>query len=178
LLDFGCGSGAAFAHLRRAFPDARIIGFEPEPGLRAVAEVAAAEHSVEVLGDAALAPRGGADVVYCNGVFHHIPLDERAAAMRDIRLSLRAGGLAFVWENSPYNPGTRLVMSRIPFDRNARLLKPRSLRALLAAHGLEHHLTEFHFVFPRALAFLRPVETAIRGLPLGGQYVVMGRAQE
>ena len=33
--------------------------------------------------------------------------------------ALRPGGLFAFWENNPWNPGTRLVMSRIPFDRDA-----------------------------------------------------------
>lgn len=176
ILDFGCGAGVAFAPLRAAFADAQIVGFEPEPNLHAVATQAAARSNVDMMTADRLEPRGDADVVYCNGVFHHIPLAERVRAMQRVCASLRPGGLAFVWENSPYNPGTRWVMSRIPFDRTANLLTPGALRALQAEGGLTHVATEFHFVFPRALAFLRPLEGGLRRIPVGGQYVVVGRA--
>ncbi len=176
ILDFGCGSGVAFAALRNAFDGARIIGFEPDPGLRAVAADAAQRFNVELPSDDALRLSGDADLVYCNGVFHHIPIDERAGAMRSVRAALSPGGIALVWENSPFNPGTRLVMSRIPFDRDARLLTPHELRALQESSGLAHAGTEFHFVFPRALGFLRSLEPLVRALPLGGQYLVVGRA--
>jgi SAM-dependent methyltransferase len=178
VLDFGCGSGVAFAALRNAFTDARIVGFEPERGLRSVAVDAAIQSQVELLGADTLELRGDADIVYCNGVFHHIPLAQRGDAMRRLRDALRPGGLAFVWENSPYNPGTRLIMSRIPFDRDARLLRPGTLRKLQQSCGLAHLVTEYHFVFPRALAFLRPLESRLRSLPLGGQYLVAGRAAQ
>jgi hypothetical protein len=69
-------------------------------------------------------------------------------------------------------------MSRVPFDRGAVLLRPSELRALQQSSGLVHHTTEFHFVFPRVLAFLRPAEGLVRSLPLGGQYLVAGRASE
>jgi len=178
VLDFGCGSGAAFSSLRAAFPDARILGFEPERSLRDVAVEAAAQADVELLGVDTLEPGGDADIVYCNGVFHHIPLEQRLPAMRSLRAALHPGGLAFIWENSPFNPGTRLAMSRVPFDRDARLLRPRALRAMQESCGLSHMATEYHFVFPRVLGFLRPLERAMRSLPFGGQYLVAGRASK
>ena len=178
VVDFGCGSGVAFAALRRAFPDARIIGFEPEADLRAAASREAAQAGVELPDTETLNASGDADLVYCNGVFHHIPHAERARAMQSVRSALRSRGLACVWENSPFNPGTRLVMSRIPFDHDARLLRPGALRALQESAGLKYAGTEFHFVFPRALGFLRSIEPLVRSLPLGGQYLVTGRAPQ
>lgn len=176
ILDFGCGSGVGFASLRAAFPRARIVGFEPEPALRAVAEDAATASRVELLDDDTMPAMNDVDVAYCNGVFHHIPVPARAGAMRSLSGALRRGGLACIWENSPFNPGTRWVMSRIPFDRDAVLLAPKELRALQEGSGLTHVATEFHFVFPRALAFLRPFENIAQSLPLGGQYVCIARA--
>lgn len=175
VLDFGCGTGASFALLRAAFPGARILGFEPAAGLRALAAQAAPASGAEVIDADVLTSDGAADIVYCNGVFHHIPPRDRAGAMGSAARALRAGGLACVRENSPYNPGTRLVMSRIPFDRDAVLLRPRELRALQRAAGLAPVTTEFHFIFPGALRFARPLETLLRALPLGGQYAAVGR---
>ena len=43
-----------------------------------------------------------------------------------VRQGLRPGGVFALWENNPWNPGTRLVMRRIPFDRNAVLLSARA----------------------------------------------------
>ena len=39
------------------------------------------------------APPGNMDLVFCNGVFHHIPLHERATAIDYIYDSLRPGEL-------------------------------------------------------------------------------------
>ena len=175
VLDFGCGTGTSLPVLREAFPDARIVGFEPDRELAAIAEGPAAAAGADLLAVAELSDTRFADVVYCNGVFHHIPGDERATAARRLSGALRAGGLAFLWENSPFNPGTRLVMSRIPFDRGARLLSPKESRSLQVDAGLTHVATEFHFVFPRALRFARGLERSLKALPLGGQYVVVGR---
>jgi SAM-dependent methyltransferase len=175
ILDFGCGIGLGFPPLRSAFPDARLVGFEPERELRAVAVQEAARSNAEVIDDNRLETRGDADIVYCNGVFHHIPVAERADAMQRVRGALRPGGLAFIWENSPFNPGTRWSMSRIEFDRDAVLMTPGEMRDLQRSSGLAPVRTEFHFIFPRVLRAFRPLERMLRGLPLGGQYVVVGR---
>jgi SAM-dependent methyltransferase len=175
LLDFGCGAGLAFALLREHFPDARILAFEPAPGLRALAEQAASTTGVEVLDADALSIEGVVDVVYCSGVFHHIMPAERAGAIGSIARAMRPGGIACIWENSPYNPGTRFIMSRVPFDEDAVLLTPRELRGLHRGAGLTPIATEYHFVFPRLLKFARVLEPALRPIPAGGQYVVVGR---
>jgi SAM-dependent methyltransferase len=175
VLDFGCGTGSSLGLLRDAFPDARILGFEPEPELAKIAGEATATARAELIGGAELDQYGIADVVYCNGVFHHIAPESRARAMASVARALRADGLACVWENSPFNPGTRLVMARIPFDRNAILLSPRELRSLQTGAGLTPVTTEYHFVFPKVLGFARNLERRLRALPLGGQYVVAGR---
>ena len=175
VLDFGCGTGTSLGLLRDVFPEARIVGFEPEPELVDVARIAAGAASAELVGREDLVETGFADLVYCNGVFHHIARDRRAAVALGVANALRAGGLAFVWENSPFNPGTHMVMARIPFDRDAVLLRPSELRSLQHGAGLAHVTTEYHFVFPRPLRFARPLEKALRTLPLGGQYLVVGR---
>jgi SAM-dependent methyltransferase len=175
VLDFGCGTGTSLPILREAFPDARIIGFEPARELAELARASAAAARAELLVGGELSETSFADVVYCNGVFHHIPRKDRAPAARSVSSALRAGGLAFLWENSPFNPGIRLVMARIPFDRNAVLLAPSEVRSLQLDAGLTPVATEFHFVFPRALRFARGLEKPLRVLPLGGQYVVVGR---
>jgi SAM-dependent methyltransferase len=175
VLDFGCGTGTSLGLLRDAFPHARIVGFEPESELVDVGRTAATAASAELVGREDLIESGFADLVYCNGVFHHIPRESRAAAAQTMARALRADGLACVWENSPFNPGTRMVMARIPFDRDAVLLRPSELRSLQHGAGLGYVATEYHFVFPRPLRFARPLESALRPLPLGGQYLVVGR---
>ena len=89
--------------------------------------------------------------------------------------SLRPGGFAALWENNPWNPGTRWVMRRIPFDRDAQMLFPSALRRLARAAGLQVLHTRFAFIFPRMLSLLRPLERLLSPLPLGGQYVAWCR---
>ena len=120
-------------------------------------------------------PSEDIDLVYCNGVFHHIPLSRRATAVDYIYRLLRPGGLFALWENNPWNPGTRYVMSRIPFDRDAITLTAPETRRLLRTGGFEILRTDFLFIFPRVLSWLRCVEPLVTQLPLGGQYQVLCR---
>jgi SAM-dependent methyltransferase len=177
VLDFGCGRGTSFALLQHAFPDARLTGFEPSEGLGEVARGAAEAAGAQLVIGEELGDMDPVDVVYCNGVFHHITPPDRPQALESMSRVLRPDGIACVWENSPFNPGTRLVMSRIPFDRGASLLTPREMRALQRSSGLAPVGTEFHFIFPRVLSFARGLEHPLRSLPFGGQYVVVGRRE-
>ena len=92
--------------------------------------------------------------------------------------SLRPGGLFAFWENNAWNPATRYVMSKVPFDRDAILLFPHGSRRLLRDGGFEILGTDYLFIFPGMLSALRPLERLACKLPLGGQYLVLARKPE
>jgi SAM-dependent methyltransferase len=175
VLDFGSGLGDSFAHLLSAFPGARIVGYEPTPDLRRVAKQAAGDAGAEMLETDALEMAEEVDLVYCSGVFRRIARAERIAAVASLARAIKPGGLACIWENSPLNPGTRLVMSMIPSDRGAQVLGPQELEVLALSAGLTPIAREFHFVFPRWLRALESLEPQLRSVPLGGQYLVAGQ---
>ena len=185
VLDFGCGLGNGtplfFEHLHAQ----RVVGVDVSEGLleRARATYAneprASFHTIETqsaprTGD--FDARGIADLAFVNGVFHHIPVADRPGALAYIRRSLKPGGLFAFWENNPWNPGTRYIMSRVSFDANAITITPPEARGLLRAAGFTIVRTDFLFVFPRQLKLLRPLEPLLASLPLGGQYLVLCRA--
>ena len=101
------------------------------------------------------------------------PPNERTQALNCIYRALRPGGLLAFWENNPWNPGTRYVMSRIPFDRDAITLSAPQARAMLRTAGFTLLRTEFLFVFPSVLRSLRKLEPRLARLPLGAQYQVL-----
>ncbi len=174
VLDFGCGTGGATSLLQSELGARSVTGIDTSREAIAVAQRAASE-SVCFQPLEEYRPTAEVDVAYCNGVFHHIPLAERASAIRLVWDSLRPGGVFSFWENNPWNPGTRLVMSRIPFDRDAILVSSREARRLLREGGFEILSTHFLFVFPKLLGALRPLERALTSLPVGAQYQVLCR---
>jgi hypothetical protein len=115
------------------------------------------------------------DLAFCNGVFHHIPVDQRHAAASYVYNALVPGGMFALWENNPWNPGTRYIMSRVAFDKDAITLTPPETRRLLRGAGFEIVRTDFQFVFPHVLRALRPLERVLAPLPFGGQYLVLAR---
>ncbi len=173
VLDFGCGVGNATPFLFELLNVETVIGVDPSEESLEVAR--RRHHHLEV--DYRLThdyrPDGSADLVYCNGVFHHISEAERPSAMEYVSDCLRPGGLFAFWENNPWSPAARLVMSRIPFDRDAVMVWPKEAQSLARRAGLEPRSTDFLFIFPRPLGFLRGLEPALRKLPLGAQYQVL-----
>jgi SAM-dependent methyltransferase len=175
VLDFGCGTGTATPFLLELFGATSVVGVDLSEA--SVAQ-AAKEHAdprarFQALRD--FKPAADFDIVYCNGVFHHIPLAERASAMACVRDALKPGGYFGFWENNPWNLGTQIVMSRIPFDRDAIKVSPPEARRLVKAAGMEVVRTDFLFVFPAALKFLRGLERSLAAWPLGAQYQVLAR---
>ena len=104
-----------------------------------------------------------------------IPEADRVTAISFVHEALRPGGFFALWENNPWNPGTRYVMHRNEFDKDATMLAPPKARHLLLAGGFEVVSTDFLFIFPKALRWLRGIEPAVSRLPFGGQYQILCR---
>ncbi|MDQ3817335.1 MAG: class I SAM-dependent methyltransferase, partial [Acidobacteriota bacterium] len=120
-------------------------------------------------------PCGEIDLAYCNGVFHHIEVERRGATVNYIYRSLKPGGLFSLWENNPWNPAMRYAMSNCPFDENAITLNTFQARALVREGGFQVLRTDFMFIFPKALRWLRRLEPPLSRLPLGAQYQILCR---
>jgi SAM-dependent methyltransferase len=174
-LDFGCGIGSAAPFLFSLLNTERITGVDVSPTSLAFARRTTASDRAQFLQLDEYQPGGDIDLAFCNGVFHHIPAPERQPAVAYVYRALRPGGLFAFWENNPWNPGTRLVMSRIPFDRDAVTVSAPQARRLLVAAGFEVLRTDFLFIFPKMLKQLRFMERWMTRLPLGGQYQVLCR---
>jgi trans-aconitate methyltransferase len=176
LMDFGCGLGHSTPYLADAFPGARIVGVDSseralesarrEYGARAQFTTATDGHGI--------AP-GSIDLVYSNGTFHHIEPSDRLDVVRQLAGWLAPGAAFALWENNPWNPGTRLVMKRIPFDRDAKTLTVRQTSRLLAEAGLQVLEVRSFFYFPSWLRLLRRLEPGMEWLPLGAQYCVLAK---
>ena len=173
ILDYGCGDGSNVPMLAARFNVEQVLGVDVSAESIAVARQTNPSSSFQFMCTGEWTPDGAVDLAFTNGVFHHIPPGERAACLDAIRRSLQPGGLFAFWENNPWNPGTQFVMSRCAFDEHAIKISPRNAKKLLSSAGFKILRTDSLFYFPRRLSFLRPAETWLRPLPLGGQYVVL-----
>jgi SAM-dependent methyltransferase len=174
ILDFGCGTGETAHFLAETFSDANVVGVDDSEKALAEAEANFGSPRITFSSIPGKDPVENFDLCYVNGVFHHIEPENRVEIIHSIHDVLAAGGLLAFFENNPWNPGTRLVMKRIPFDRDAQMLNPPQARDLIRRGGFSRCLhTRFLFYMPHFLGFLRFAEPWLARLPLGAQYYVL-----
>ena len=176
-LDYGCGTGSASPFIFEILGVKSLIGVDASLKSLEKANSAHGSDRTRFLSFDQYQPREEVDIAFCNGVFHHIAPSERSAVVDYIYRSLRPGGVFAFWENNPWNPGTRYVMSRIPFDRDAITLTPPEARRMLRRGGFDVARTDFLFIFPRMLRWLRSLEPLASPLPFGAQYEILCRKQ-
>ena len=178
-LDFGCGTGSATPFFCELLPIESFMGVDVSArSLQIARELYESRYSAQKVSfclPQQAEPCAKIDLAFCNGVFHHIAPEARAAALDYVFRSIRPGSLFAFWENNPWNPGTRYVMSQCSFDCDAQTIAPPQARGLLRECGFEIVRTDFLFIFPRALAWFRFVEPAVARLPLGTQYMMLAR---
>jgi SAM-dependent methyltransferase len=174
-VELGCGTGSNVPFLIELAGATSVVGIDTSERSLEVARNTFGSLKARFSTPGDYNYQGSADLVFCNGVFHHIPPTDRAAAIDYIYRCLRPGGLLALWENNPWNPGTRYVMSRIPFDRDAITLSTRQSRHLVTAAGFEVLRTDYLFIFPHFLRWLRTFEASLSSIPIGGQYELLCR---
>jgi len=175
IIDFGCGTGTSTSLLKTELEAGEVIGTDTSAESLEVARVYHKDAGVKFLlpGDIPEAP--AFDLVFCNGVFHHITVKERPGALSWIHKRLKPGGLFVMWENNPLNLGTQIIMSRIPFDKDAEKILPWAGRKLLSRHGFKVEATTYLFVFPRFMKMFRMMEPVLSSIPLGAQYQIIAQ---
>jgi SAM-dependent methyltransferase len=176
ILDFGCGTGETSTRLLKRFEGAHVVGIDVSAGALEHARQHHGSTDISFFDVESFEAPATFDLCYSNGAFHHIDPVERPRVLRRLRELLRPGGLLAVFENNPWNPGTRLVMRRIPFDRGAQTIDAMRMRRLVSAAGFELVGGSRHmFIFPAALKACRGAEPWFERLPVGAQYLVLAR---
>lgn len=114
------------------------------------------------------------DVAFAVCVMHHVPPPQWRDFTVEMARVVKPGRLVIVFEHNPYNPLTRVSVSRCEFDRDATLLPRRQTYHLLKNAGMTELKDRFILFFPWSGKFWRGVERALHQLPLGAQYYVAG----
>ena len=174
-MDFGCGTGSGVPYLFDGLGAKLVHGVDVSP---ASLETARATHTRDGATFALIEEPDRADRTISRSAMASsttFPWRSDAGSATYVHDALVPGGMFALWENNPWNPGTRYIMSRVPFDSDAITMTPPETRALLRDAGFEIVCTDFLFVFPHALSALRPLERLLAPLPLGGQYLVLAR---
>lgn len=174
ILEYGCGIGRNIPFLKQAFPSAVVMGSDISA---ASLEIARRDNTgVEFfLENDIVEPTNPFDVIFVAGVFHHIPVVQRAEVAKTIFSRLSPGGLLFVFEHNPFNPVTRRIVNNCPYDEDAVLLKPSELKRILSEAALILEHKAYCLFVPPSLSVLARMESRLGWLPLGGQYWVQAR---
>ncbi len=172
-LDLGCGKGELLSLLRNDF--GRVAGCDPSAKMLNDAEGI----ETRVQHDSGEIPFADAefDFVTAVCVYHHVPAAARAALTREVARVLKPEGVFAIIEHNPYNPATRLIVSRTPVDSDAILLPRRETKELLQQAGFGLDVWRYFLYFPEAI-YRRTgdaVERWLGKLPLGGQYAIFAR---
>ncbi len=175
VLDVGCGPGITDAHLVGRVGE--LHGVDVAGNLLDEAAAANPGASYHAFDGASLPFEDGAfDASFAICVLHHVDPGERPALLGEMRRITRPGGIVAVYEHTPWNPLTRVVVATCEFDVGVQLLRPAETRRLLRGAGfvpLESRYTAF---FPWGGSLFRRVERALSRVPIGAQYVVVGQA--
>lgn len=170
ILDFGCGAGRSLPYLEQYFPEAEVWGYDVSPASLKVAFERVPR--AKLFSDWNAIVGTHFDAIIAANVFHHIPPAQRQSALAQCRDALNAEGQMFLFEHNPYNPATRWIFERCPFDVDAEMFDLRTALCLAGKAGFRSEKHGYTLFFPRPLAFLRGLESWLRRLPLGAQYYV------
>jgi SAM-dependent methyltransferase len=174
VLDFGCGTGSATPFIKQCLRPQTVVGVDVSAdSLKVATENFGTE---DISFSLIVQPAANRfDIAFCNGVFHHIDPTERQESLAYVFASLKPGGIFALFENNPWNPATRYVMSRCSFDKDAITLPPPETRRRMQEVGFQVLSTRYLFIFPSLLKLFRPLEAPLSPLPCGTQYVVIGK---
>jgi len=183
LLDFGCGTGEFLQQLVDIGFIGKLTGCDISGEMLSEAKKRwLPERHIPsfVLAEPNLLPvRDNAyEIVTSSCVFHHIPIEGRVQSIREIARVLKPGGVAVIFEHNPYNPLTRWMVMRSPFDKYANLLSATELIKTMAVAGFKPLRREYFMFFPPRIRSLNRIEWIFRRIPLGGQYIVIGKKLE
>lgn len=169
ILEYGCGIGRNIPFLQKAFPDSVIMGSDISG---ASLEIARRDNEGVkfFLEDKNIELTSLFDLIFVAGVFHHIPLPQRAVVAKALFNRLLPGGQLFVFEHNPFNPVTRRIVNNCPYDEDAILLKPSELKRTLSEASFNIKRKAYCLFVPPNLSLFLKIENKLSWLPLGGQY--------
>ncbi len=174
ILDYGCGTGQSSFDLAIRFPDCRVLGSDLSEKAILYAQKQFQRPNLSFVPIREI-PETTFDLIYLNGVIHHVPLNERHEVMRHLFRLSHTGTQIWIFENNPLNPGTQWAMYTNPFDKGVVKIQHWQLETLIKSAGYLVQRTDFLFYFPQWLSWFRPLEKWLMKIPLGGQYGVFAR---
>jgi len=111
-------------------------------------------------------------------VMHHVPVQDWAIFVSELARVTKPGGYVVIFEHNRWNPATRLVVKRCPFDKEAVLVAASKLKLLMTANTLVCERARYILLTPFAVAPMQWLERMCRSVPFGAQYFVAAKKSE
>jgi SAM-dependent methyltransferase len=176
VLDVGCGHGAIHPALAKIPCPIKLTGIDVASQVLDMARTA--NPGIDYLDyDGKRFPfeSGSFDAAFTICVMHHVPPTEWLSFMLEMRRVVRPGGLLMVIEHNPFNPLTSYIVKTCALDANAVLLRASRLHSLMREAGLIELQRKFFLFLPFDGNVASRLNHSLRWLPLGAQYVAIGR---
>lgn len=172
LLDFGSGIGGSVPYVMKHIPDAELTCLDVSQRSLDIAKdrFLSLANFVHFDGVTIPFPTNHFDIAFAMCVFHHIEHETHLALLHELHRIIRPGGSLFVFEHNPNNPLTVRVVNSCVFDKNAKLVRASNIKCQILMVGFKQVNIRYRIFFPHFLKALRPLEIALKWLPLGGQY--------
>lgn len=178
IMDYGCGVGIATPYLFNEFGNQiSITGIDVSTESLNIAKSRFSSENSDFHTVNEYLPGQTVDLVFCNGVFHHIPRSKRIDALHFIYASLKIGGFFAFWENNPYNPIMKYNMKHAEIDKNANPIILQDAKNMILNEGFSEIMHGYFFMFPNFLKIFRPLESFFSKIPLGAQYIILLQKQ-
>ena len=171
ILDFGCGVGKLTGLLAKDFQQSNVFGYDISGESLAAADKENAGikniHFIHKITDGRKY-----DYIIAANVFHHIDSRQHVDTLCAIKQVLQPKGKIIIFEHNPLNPLTRYIVSRCPFDADAKLICLDNFIKLAGMGKLKVELRNYVLFFPWQPNIFRKIEWYLRYIPLGAQYMV------
>ncbi|HEX6243299.1 MAG TPA: class I SAM-dependent methyltransferase [Polyangiales bacterium] len=144
VLDVGCGTGTLAVALKRLYPEAVVVGLDPDPKALAIARGKADAAGVRVefvqgYGDRSQQPAEHYDHVVSSFMFHHLDAETKRATLRESSRVLVPGGHFHLLDFVDLQPKKGLLSRALHAAGGDAVLRGEAqtdLAPLLQEHGL------------------------------------------
>lgn len=173
ILDFGCGVGNSLLFLNKYFPRTKIIGCDVSIKSLALAKIRTKDIkniSFNFIKSKLTFQKHTFDSIFSSCVFHHIEPEKHIYWLKQLRYSLKSGGVLFIYEHNPINPFTKYIFKNAEFDKNATMISANKLKALVKKVGFRNVSIQYRSYFPKFLSAFIGIEKLLKNFPFGAQY--------